>query len=87
MIQALRTATTSAVAAITIASTFAGHGRISAAPIVEALTKKGVLGGVPVSRLYPDCPELADLLLVAVTETVTGDDINRLTNGLQEELP
>ena len=42
-----------------------------AAAVVEALAARGVLAGVPVSRLYPDRPELADLLLVAATETVT----------------
>jgi glycine dehydrogenase subunit 1 len=58
-----------------------------AAAIVEALAARGVLAGVPVSRLYPDRPELADLLLVAATETVTDDDIDRLANGLAEVLP
>jgi glycine dehydrogenase subunit 1 len=46
-----------------------------AAPVVEALIAKGVLAGVPVSRLYPERPELADLLLVAATETNTAEDI------------
>ena len=32
-------------------------------------------------------PDLADLLLVAVTETVTSDDIDRLDAGLREVLP
>jgi glycine dehydrogenase subunit 1 len=55
-----------------------------AAPIVEALAGEGVLGGIPVSRLYPDRPELADLLLVAATETTTEDDLERLEDGLRE---
>src|SRR3546814_13976289 len=46
-----------------------------AADVVEALAAKGILGGVPVSRLLPDRPELADLLLVAATETVSEDDM------------
>ena len=50
------------------------------------LAARGVLAGVPVSRLYPDRPELADLLLVAATETVTDDDIDRLAAGLAEAL-
>ena len=57
-----------------------------AAPVVEALAEKGVLAGIPASRLYPDRPELADLLLVAATETVTGDDIDRFEQGLREVL-
>ncbi|MBV8119489.1 MAG: aminomethyl-transferring glycine dehydrogenase subunit GcvPA [Alphaproteobacteria bacterium] len=57
-----------------------------AAPVVEALAQKGVLGGIPVSRLYPDRPELAEFLLVAATETVTGEDVYRFDRTLQEVL-
>ena len=57
-----------------------------AAPVVEALANKGVLAGIPVSRLYPGRPELADLLLVAATEMVTDADMGRLTRGLAEAL-
>ena len=57
-----------------------------AAPAVEALAAKGVLGGIPVSRLYPDHPVLADLLLVAATETVTEADMDQFARGLAEAL-
>jgi glycine dehydrogenase subunit 1 len=57
-----------------------------AAPAVETLAAKGVLAGIPVSRLYPGQPELADLLLVAATETVTEADMDRLAHGLAEAL-
>jgi glycine dehydrogenase subunit 1 len=57
-----------------------------AAAVVEALAAKGILGGIPVSRLYPGRRELADLLLVAATETVTEDDMDRLEQGLREAL-
>jgi glycine dehydrogenase subunit 1 len=57
-----------------------------AAPIVDALAARGILAGVPVSRFYPDRGDLADLLLVAATETVTADDIERLAAGLTEAL-
>jgi glycine dehydrogenase subunit 1 len=57
-----------------------------AAPVVEALARRGILAGVPVSRLYPDRGQLADLLLVAATETVTADDIERFAAGLTEAL-
>ncbi len=43
-----------------------------AAPLVEDLAKRGVLAGVPVSRLEPERPELANLLVVASTE-INGD--------------
>ncbi|MBV8737893.1 MAG: aminomethyl-transferring glycine dehydrogenase subunit GcvPA [Alphaproteobacteria bacterium] len=58
-----------------------------AAPVVEALAQKRVLGGIPISRLYPDRPELADLLLVAATETATEDDMDRFEQALREVLP
>jgi glycine dehydrogenase subunit 1 len=57
-----------------------------AAPVAEALAADGILAGVPVSRFYPDRADLADLLLVAATETVTVDDIDRLEAGLGEAL-
>ncbi len=57
-----------------------------AAPVVERLAAKGVLGGVPVSRLIPDDPAVADLLLVAATETVTDADITALARALTEVL-
>jgi glycine dehydrogenase subunit 1 len=50
----------------------------------EALAGRGILAGIPVSRFYPDRPDLADLLLVAATETVTEEDINRLDAGFRE---
>jgi glycine dehydrogenase subunit 1 len=57
-----------------------------AASVVERLAERGILAGVPASRLYPDRPELADLLLLAVTETTTADDMARLEEGLREAL-
>jgi len=57
-----------------------------AAGVVEALVAKGVLAGVPVSRLYPDRPELANLLLVAATETNTEADMDEFAAKLQEVL-
>jgi glycine dehydrogenase subunit 1 len=57
-----------------------------AAEVVEALARKGIMAGVPVSRLEPHRPELADLLVVAVTETVTEEDIAWFLRALQEAL-
>jgi len=57
-----------------------------AAQIVEALAKRRVLGGVPVSRLYPDDTKLANLLLVAATETVSDEDIAAYEAALKEVL-
>src|SRR5205807_7384577 len=57
-----------------------------AAPVVEALAARGVLGGIPVSRFYPDRADLADLLLVAATEAEIPEDIDRLADGIKEAL-
>jgi len=46
----------------------------SAATVVDRLAERGVLGGVPVSRLEPDKPDLADLIVVAATEINTDED-------------
>lgn len=56
----------------------------NAATIVERLTERGVLGGLPVSRLEPGRPELADLIVVAATELTTPDDRDRLVIALAE---
>jgi glycine dehydrogenase subunit 1 len=57
-----------------------------AASVVDALATRRILGGVPVSRLYPDAPALADLLLVAATETTTEDDIDIFARTLGQVL-
>jgi glycine dehydrogenase subunit 1 len=56
-----------------------------AAPVVEAMAKRRVLGGVPVSRLIPD-PNFANLMLVAATETATEADMAALETALAESL-
>ncbi len=57
-----------------------------AAEVVEKLAQRRILGGVPVSRLCPDQPALANLLLVAATETVSDDDMAALEKALKEVL-
>ncbi len=51
--------------------------------VVRTLAEQGVLGGVSLGRLYPDQPELADALLVAVTETTDEDDIEAFATALK----
>ena len=53
--------------------------------IVDTLAERGVLAGVPVSRLLPNAG-LDDLLLVAATETTGDDDIAALGTALEEVL-
>jgi len=57
-----------------------------AAEVVETLVAKGVLAGVPLSRLYPNRSDLDNYLLVAVTETNTDEDIAALADALKEAL-
>jgi glycine dehydrogenase subunit 1 len=57
-----------------------------AAEVVELLAERGILGGVPVTRFYPDKPELAKLMLVTATETNSEDDMARLAAALEEVL-
>ena len=57
-----------------------------AAAVVDGLAAKGILAGVPVSRVDPEHPDVADLLVLAATELTTDDDIAALTAGLTEAL-
>ena len=55
-----------------------------AAPVVNKLAELGILGGVPLSRLFPGKPALENLLLLAATETVCEDHMERLSSALRE---
>lgn len=57
----------------------------NAAAAVDALAEKGVLGGVPVSRLAPHAG-LDDVLVVAATEANTENDIAAFKAALKEVL-
>jgi glycine dehydrogenase subunit 1 len=57
-----------------------------AAPVVDALAASGVLAGVPVSRFYPGNATVADLMVVAATETNTDDDIEIFATKLEGAL-
>ncbi|MBI1235875.1 MAG: aminomethyl-transferring glycine dehydrogenase subunit GcvPA [Alphaproteobacteria bacterium] len=56
-----------------------------AADVVDALVDRGVLGGVPASRLYPG-EGLEDVLIVAATETNTPEDLAAFETALREVL-
>ena len=55
-----------------------------AAEIVDALAAKGILAGVPASRLLPHHGDVRDLLIVAATETVTDEDCDSYAKALAE---
>jgi glycine dehydrogenase subunit 1 len=57
---------------------------VEARPAVHAMVEKGVLGGVSLGRLYPGAEELENGLVIAVTETVTDQDIDALEVALRE---
>jgi glycine dehydrogenase subunit 1 len=58
---------------------------VPAAPVVETLAERGVLAGVPYSRLDPRAG-LDNLLLAAATETTTDSDIATFVRALNEVL-
>ncbi len=55
-----------------------------AAEMIDALAARGILGGVPASRLLPDRPEMRDLLIVAATETTSDEDCDAFGAALAE---
>jgi glycine dehydrogenase subunit 1 len=57
-----------------------------ARPVVRAMAERGVLGGVSLGRLYPGVGALRNGLVVAVTETVTDQDVEALAGALEENL-
>src|SRR5689334_20634140 len=58
---------------------------VEARPAVHAMVEKGVLGGVSLGRLYPEGGDtLGNGLVIAVTETATGEDIAALEAAIKE---
>ncbi len=57
-----------------------------ASGVVDALAEKGVLGGVPASRLLPGDKAMDNLLIVAATETNTDEDRAAFATALAEVL-
>jgi glycine dehydrogenase subunit 1 len=55
-----------------------------AAELADHMAARPILAGVPASRLYPDRPELENLLLVAVTELNTGEEMEAFVTALKE---
>jgi glycine cleavage system P protein (glycine dehydrogenase) subunit 1 len=53
------------------------------APVLEALSERGIVGGLELSRYYP---ELGHAVLVCATETKTSGDIERYRSTLAEVL-
>ncbi|MEJ7925496.1 aminomethyl-transferring glycine dehydrogenase subunit GcvPA [Sphingobium sp. AN641] len=54
--------------------------------VVRNLADRGVLGGVSLGRLFPAQDAIGHGLVVAVTETVTAEDIEAFAVALEEEL-
>ena len=58
----------------------------AAAGVVDRLVDHGILGGIPASRFWPDDPSVANLMIVAATETNTDADIAAFAAALEEIL-
>ncbi len=54
--------------------------------VVEALAERGILGGVPITRMLPERSDLENFMLVAATETNTDADMDTLVSALKEVL-
>jgi glycine dehydrogenase subunit 1 len=57
-----------------------------AAGVVELLAKRGIVAGIPASRLLPNLAAAKDLLIVAATETNSDEDCDALAHDLAEVL-
>jgi len=55
-----------------------------AASVVDALVEKGIIAGVPASRLMPHESQARDLLIVAATETNSDEDCDAFVKALAE---
>ena len=53
---------------------------------VDRMSEKGVLAGIPVSRLINNNKELDNFIVVASTETNTEDDMNSYIEAANEAL-
>jgi glycine dehydrogenase subunit 1 len=59
---------------------------VPARQAVRDMAEMGVLGGVSAARLFPGEPDLANVLILAVTETVSPADIDALVRAMTEIL-
>jgi glycine dehydrogenase subunit 1 len=57
-----------------------------ASKLVNKLARRGILGGVPAVRLFPEADGMSDLLLVACTECTTEADMDALCRAFAELL-
>ncbi|GHA30518.1 putative glycine dehydrogenase (decarboxylating) subunit 1 [Devosia pacifica] len=57
-----------------------------ASGVVDALAQRGILAGVPASRLVPDDDQVNNLLILAATELTSDADIEALCAALKETL-
>jgi glycine dehydrogenase subunit 1 len=57
---------------------------VEARPAVRDMADRGILGGVSLGRLYPGADTLENGLVVAVTETVTDEDVDTFEAALRE---
>lgn len=57
---------------------------VSSEKVVEELAQKGILAGIPLSRLYPN--KFENHLLLAATEMTSDDDIEKLADAIKSVL-
>ena len=54
-----------------------------ASKVISTMLERGVLGGVPAARLFPKRENMENLLIVAVTETNSEEDISKFEETLR----
>ena len=54
--------------------------------VIDALADRGIIGGVPASRLWPSVAAIENLIVVAATEVTTPNDIAAYKTALNEVL-
>ncbi len=59
---------------------------VEARPVIRKLAERQVLGGVSMGRLFPGVADLANGMVVAVTETATDADFDAFEDALDEVL-
>ncbi len=59
---------------------------VEARPVIRKLAERQVLGGVSLGRLFPGVADLANGMVVAVTETATDADFDAFEDALDEVL-
>jgi glycine dehydrogenase subunit 1 len=60
---------------------------VKPASLLAGMEKEGIFAGLELARFYPERPEYADVITVAVTEKRTREDLDRYVDTMKRILP